>query len=386
MPRPQNKKKFFAIFLLSFASTLAFALPTYSQSSFLEALVGINQVGFYLAIATTLTFLAILIYPTFIRYSNYLTMLVVLALSSFCLLYLPQLSELWLVLGLFVIQFVCLRLLGINLDVALEAITDNRQTGTIRSTFLTLGSLAFVASPILMSQLVSRLGLSAPYFASGILLLPVIVILITQRRVLSVPILQPPKKNKIFFTALRRKPDLKKIFLLQFTLQFFYAIMVLFTPIYLRQLGFNWENIGVLFTIMLVPFLLFELPAGRIADRFLGEKEILVAGIIIMAAAAMAIFLIQTPAFLIWAVVLFASRTGAALTEIMIETHFFKQVNTADLEVITLFRSLQPTGWLLASVVSLIVLAVLPVNYIFLLLVFWLLISLGPALTFKDSQ
>src|SRR3989344_2009745 len=360
MPRPQNKKNFFAIFLLSFVSTLAYALPTYSQSSFLEALVGIDQVGFYIAIATAVTFVATLVYPTFIRQSNYLTMLTVLILGSFSLIYLPQLSELWLILGLFIFQFVCLQLLGINLDVALEAITDNHKTGAVRSTFLIMGHLAFIFSPLLMGQLIGRLSLSGPYFVSGILLLPVIIILITERRLLNTDFRFKHRPTKKFLSLLQRQPDLKRMFILQLSMQIFYAIMVLFTPIYLRHIGFDWSQVGLLFTIMLVPFLLFQLPAGRIADRWLGEKEIMVTGIIIMILTTATVFLLDTPTFWLWALVLFIGRTGASLTEIMIETHFFKQVNIADMEVITLFRSLQPAGWLLTSVASLIILAVLP--------------------------
>ena len=60
--------------------------------------------------------------------------------------------------------------------------------------------------------------------------------------------------------------------------------MVIYTPIYLHEhIGLPWSDIGIIFTIMLLPFVLFEFPAGKLADGKWGEKEPPIIGIILIA-------------------------------------------------------------------------------------------------------
>ena len=59
-----------------------------------------------------------------------------------------------------------------------------------------------------------------------------------------------------------------------------YAWMVIYTPLHMLDLGFTWEEIGQIFTIMLIPFVLVEYPAGWLADKYIGETEMMSADLI----------------------------------------------------------------------------------------------------------
>jgi MFS family permease len=85
----------------------------------------------------------------------------------------------------------------------------------------------------------------------------------------------------------------------------------------------------------------------------MGEKEILIAGFIIMSLATFAIPLLSKPIFWIWAVVLFATRIGASLVEISSESYFFKHVKERDIGEISVFRMVRSFSYVLAPAIAL---------------------------------
>ena len=119
--------------------------------------------------------------------------------------------------------------------------------------------------------------------------------------------------------------------------------MVIYLPLYLlNEIGLTWTEIGPIFTFMLLPFILFELPAGRLADKYFGEKEMLILGFIICGTATFFVALGNSPSIMYWALVLFCTRVGAALIEIMTESYFFKHVNADNTDLISLYRLAMP--------------------------------------------
>jgi len=143
-------------------------------------------------------------------------------------------------------------------------------------------------------------------------------------------------------------------------LYLFYAWAPLYVPIYLHTtLGIPWSELGWMFSIMLIPFVLIEYPAGIVADRFLGDKELMVLGFIIMGSSLAAFSLIDVSSSVVFIVtLLFASRIGAALVESMTEAHFFRAVSEIDTEMIALYRMTWPFADIVAPIIGSILLFV----------------------------
>ena len=151
-------------------------------------------------------------------------------------------------------------------------------------------------------------------------------------------------------------------------LNLFYAIAVLYIPLYLYQtMGLSWTKLGLVFTIMLLPFVLLQLPAGLLADKKWGEKEMLIIGHGLMVLSLVCIFLINSSAVWVWALVLFISRVGAALAESMQETYFYKKVSVRDVDLINLYRRGGAIGWLLGAGAAFILLPFITLPYLFLI-------------------
>jgi MFS family permease len=184
-----------------------------------------------------------------------------------------------------------------------------------------------------------------------------------------------------------QQPDLVNIFWLNLMLSVFFSVMIFYAPIYLNQhIGFDWAEIGVLFTIMLIPFVLFQAPAGAIADKFLGEKEIALTGLFLMIASVMAIPSLGTKNFVAWAVILFTGRSGVALLRSMIDSYFFKKIDIVDIDIINAFRALTPLGYLIGSAGVTLILFFLPFKFIFVALAIVLFFGIRPALKLHDTK
>ena len=177
--------------------------------------------------------------------------------------------------------------------------------------------------------------------------------------------------------SLKRGSDQARIITVQFILNFFYAWMVIYLPLLLsKEMGFSWPQIGVIFTIMLLPFLIFELPAGILSDRKIGEREILALGFVIMFIATFIIPSLVSATFLVWAAILFATRIGASLVEISSETYFFKHVKEADTGLISLFRMTRPLAYVIAPLLALPIIYFFSYSASFYFLAFFVLLGL----------
>ncbi len=184
-----------------------------------------------------------------------------------------------------------------------------------------------------------------------------------------------------------KNKNLRGIFFVALLLQLFYSTAVVYVPVYLHQtIGLGWESLGLIFSIMLVPFLLFEIPAGYVADKYIGEKEILFSGFIILTISLFLFFYLKTNSFWVWATVLFVSRIGAALIEAMRESYFFKLVDAKDVSYINIFRTASPLGYILGPGLAMLILAFFPLNFLFLIVSFIMLAGLLFVFNLKDSR
>jgi MFS family permease len=135
-----------------------------------------------------------------------------------------------------------------------------------------------------------------------------------------------------------------------FMLQLFYHLVPLYIPLYLHTvLGIPWSELGWVFALMLVPFVLIEYPAGILADTRLGDRTLLIAGFAItgLSFALIATITVQTSIIVIL-LILIATRVGAALVEAMVEGHFFRRVSEQDTGTVGVFRMMRPIGALIA--------------------------------------
>ena len=237
------------------------------------------------------------------------------------------------------------------LDIFLEAASTNSVTGNVRGIDLTLANTAIVFGPLMVAIYASDGNYFLLYAAATLLLIPLFYLAFfsfkTYRDSSTLPV-----SHVLPFRAWNETRNIRGITLARFSLEFFYALMAIYVPIYLHLvLKFNWEQIGIMFTIMLLPFVFLQLPAGYFADKKYGEKEMLALGFFATGVSLLFMPFIG-PTFVWWTVALFASRIGAALIEVMTDTYFFKQVNQRDTGMISIYRLMRPVAVVIAAVIG----------------------------------
>jgi MFS family permease len=280
-----SNHKFRLLYLAIFIFAIGDALFAYTQSTYLNQFFGLELVGLIFFIAYFLTFIITNIYPNLIaKYSNFKTCILSIILRIICfIIFIIDASPVSVALG-FVFFIISLVLTFINLDIFLEAITKNATTGITRGTYFTIYNLGWLVSPFLAGEILNYFNFIPLFYLC--LILNLILLVIIYQRFKNFGNHYAKKQFKLYDTLAKilKNKDLRKIFIVSFLLQLFYAVEVVYGPIYLNQnIGLNWEQIGIIFTFMLIPFVVFQYPAGYLADKYWGEKEILFVGMIFMA-------------------------------------------------------------------------------------------------------
>ena len=260
-----------------------------------------------------------------------------------------------------------------NLDVYLENISDDKNTGTIRGIFYTFYNLAWFASPFLAGILSKGENYSNVYLAASFSLLPfiaLVAILFSESKSVRYDKHGVWDDLRILFRSRRLEDkDIRRILAVDFVLNLFYAVMVVYMPIYLHEyIGLSWPEIGLVFSIMLLPFVLFELPLGRLADRKFGEKEFLLAGIAVCGLSTLVIPFLETDYWVWWAIILFMTRVGAATMEITKECYLFKKIDGENTGIISLARINVPFSYLVGPIFATLILLAFDMHMIFLVL------------------
>lgn len=286
----------------------------------------------------------------------------------------------------FVIYLITNSLIMFCLDELMAKYDNNKSVGKTHGIYLTVVNTAWLCSPFIVSYLIADGDYRGVYWIA--LICSFILIILFKR---SFDKYKDPEYHELkwldTFKLLHSHKNLRKIYRINLLLQFFFAVMVIYSPIYLRQyIGFEWKEIGIIFTCMLVPFVIFEIPLGKLADR-IGEKFILGLGFLIMSISTIIISFIHEPNLILWIVILFSTRVGASAIQIMSDTYFFKHsVSAKDPGVIGIYRNTSPLAYIIAPMFVTVFLIFLPYQYLFLTLGILMLSGIIYSATINDPK
>ena len=383
-----KKNPFLIIYIATFLAAFHVFMMTYINSSYLSQFISEKGVGLLFAIGSLASIAALIVTPIILRvFGNYVTIIALTILEMLVLLGMAFIKEASIVIPLFIAHWVIFQMMFINMDVFFESSQKQESdTGSKRGILLTIINSALIISILVVGFILEDSQFWRVYLTSVGILIPFLILVLIKFRKFKDPIYETPQ---IFNTIkkVRKSKPIKNIFISQFFLKFFYSWMVVYMPIYLHDhIGFDWPTISIIFTIMLLPFILFEIPAGRIADKWCGEKELLSAGFIVTALFTMVIPFILIPSFIIWTAILFMTRVGASVVEISTESYFFKHVEGNDADIISFFRMARPLAYIAGPIVAMIALNFLPFQYIFLVLGIIMFFGLKYSLALKDTR
>ncbi len=373
---------------MGFLFAFSLAIPTYINSTFLSDLVSEKTVGFFYTAASILSIMMLVWMPMILRkLGNFKTTLILLTTKVIALLIIAF-SPYPILTGLVFLPYLILTTaITFNFDVFLEHFSSDDKTGNIRGSYLSARNTAWVMAPVIAGLVLTNGDYWKIYTIASILLIPIIYLLLTNLKTFK----DPEYSRAPFWETLKTvwfRKNVHKIFVSNLLLKFFYSWMVIYMPIYLHQhIGFEWSTIGIIFTIMLIPFPLLEMPLGRLADEKLGEKEILNLGFIIMGFTTAYLTFVTSTSPVVWAALLFTTRIGASMVEITTESYFFKKIDSDDTNIISFFRMNRPIAYIIGPLLASFILMFVDIHYLFVILgAILLTVGLGHGLGLKDTK
>jgi len=402
--RSSHKKRtsLSAVYIAVFFLSIHMAVTVYLDSSFLAKTFGESKVGAIFVFGYALSVFALGYMPGILRMAgNYIATILLSFVEILLLLALPFFQSPGLIAFLFVLHTAVVTMLLFSFDIFTESRSEDQTTGFTRGIYNTMMNTAVVLGPVIAGFVMSCAtplpenvevtgalgeGFWQIYIAAAVLMLPVLAILFFE--------LQDFKDPHYFAVNWRqslhqiwRDDDIFLVWVSNFLLQFFYAVMVIYMPVYLNtHIGFSWSDIGVIFGIMLLPFVFFELPLGKLADEKLGEKEIMVAGFLLISITTFSLSFLTLKSIALWSMVLFMTRVGAAAIEIMTETYFFKKISGKDSGLVAMFRHTKPIAYIVAPLLVSFFLLGLPMQYLFVLLGFLMFIAIPIPYAIEDTK
>jgi len=356
------------LYLVGFIFSLHTALILYSNSSFLNQFISESKLGLLYSAGSLIAIVGLLLIPKMIaRIGSRITMLIlIMVIFTICLVN-AFVGIPWVILAVFGIMFASNVMFYLSNDIIIDQSADHDHMGFIRGSYLTALNIGYVLAPSITGFVLARMGFDALYVIAAILLVPVAILLIKNKSITTIH----SSKVNIWKSLLKlwHTKDLRNIVGANFLLQFFYAWMVIYTPLFLNHtLGIPWDSIGTIFSIMLLAFVLTQIPLGRLADTLLGEKWLLVGGFIIMGGSTLLLFFLPHFTLPLLALILFGTRIGASCIEVLTESYFFKKVPKTETGIISIFRNAYPVAYIIAPLIGSAIIAISSIKHLFLIL------------------
>ncbi len=348
----EQKGIFSVLLIVRFLLGFGTAFLLYILSVYFEKVSGLSDTGIFFFIASAIVLIALLTLHRIIRYIGrvYLfTILTMLALfsASIVIFGTGRIAEISAVSVFYIITTV----LVVVFDMIAESYSNNVSDGRMHGALLTVWNVGFVVGPFIAGYVLDGYGIRGIFIGlffiySSIAFLMAFIL----RAVHHLNNITHDGVGRLVWRAWHQR-WFRHAYLLALVLWVFYVVMVVYMPIYLLNEGYSPSEIGIAFTVMLLPFIFVEYPAGILADTRFGEREMMLFGIALMIGSLCVMLLAPLTHIIAWTIVLFVSRIGAALVESMAEIFFYKHVDARDIGLIDLFRTASSVAYIGTTIV-----------------------------------
>lgn len=336
-------------YLATFVLSIHYVLVLYTNSSLLSRYASDDKLGLLYVLGSLVTIL-ILTSASYIleRFGNRKMMLGLVVIEFASLLTMGFSSNPLAVIFAFMAHEGVAYVLLFNLDVFLEnGLVRNAHVGEARGLFLTATNVAYVGIPSLVGLILANNEYWKVYGLSALVLVPLFILIYREFKNFKDPRYAHHDYRKtisLFF----KDGQLAKVFKISFTLQFFYACMVVYMPLYLHEhIGFSWPTIGAMFSVMLLPFVIFQIPGGYLADKY-GVHRYLIIALALLGLSTVGFAFLSTTSALIWTALLFSSRVGASIVEVMTESFFYRHIGGKDAGFMSIYLMANPLSYVIA--------------------------------------
>lgn len=347
------------------------AFILYTLSSYVSTVSGWENTSILYLICYAGTFLFLYLLPTLIRkVGKKKSLYFSLGISLLASIYLVVMQDSWYSLIAVFFLTIATGLSWVTIDALLEAITPDRSAGSVRGSYLTFMNTGFLLAPFFSMFVQSNYDYRGIFLvlSVGYLALILLALLFVREPVNA---FSPDQKIT--------RVEFKKVYEISFAIEVFYALMVVYLPLYMQSIGFSWGAIGVISVAILLPAVISQYFLGSLVDKYLKEKEFFTGSVLLASVPILCLpFLPANP--LIWGIFLFIARTGIAGIEVLRDAYFYRRIDGNEIDLIAKFRRARPLANILGISIASVTLLFFPVTSIFFIVGVISLLSLRPAM------
>lgn len=383
-----DKKKIKFLGFISFFMGFSQAFFIYIMSSYFQLATGTENIGLFYFAAYSLSLIVTLHFHKLVRcWGKSTVFYMALAGKLIIITFLLNVEASFAGALLLMIYIIFSSLEWVSLDIILESFSTDRLSGRIRGRHWAVINAGFLVGPFLSTQILDQFGFHGIFFLQFLFNCFILLLIIWGMRNVNHKFNNNVKVRDLIRKVMARK-DVLRIYYISFVLEFFFALMVIYTPIYLTDLGMNWKDIGVVFTIMLIPFVLVQYPMGALADKKWGEKEFIIISLVVMSISTLGVFFTSSVSVAIWSVILLGTRIGAAMLEVLRDSYFYKRIDGYDVDIINFYRTAMPASYIVSTLISGTLLWIFPgrVELVFLVISLAVFSGLVPAIMLVDNK
>lgn len=374
-----DRKKIRLVTYLSFLLGFSQSVLIYVMSSYFREVSGTENVGSFYLIAYALLIVSLLSLHKLARLLGKTSVfMLALFLKLLTLAVLAVVGPSWTGMFFLVLYVVFSGVEWVSLDVILESFSCDKESGRIRGKHLAIFNTGFLFGPLVSTRLFAQFHFSGVFVFLLIFNIALFLLALFNLRNCNGQVRRVISLRKML-AKLRSEKDVLGIYYISFALEFFYALTVIYTPLYLVDLGFSWEQIGNIFTFMLLPFVFLQYPVGALTDRKNNEKKLIIWSLFLMAFFTIGIYFSASAGIIWWSVLLFGTRIGAALVEILRDAYFYRRIDGDDVDLIDFFRTALPVGYVVAAFLSFLVIRFISLPAVFVLVAVVVLSAIYPA-------
>lgn len=223
-----------------------------------------------------------------------------------------------------------------------ENTSKGHNTGSVRGFFLAASNIAYIAAPAAAGLFAATMGYTSLFVVAACGMVPFIFLVYRH-----LPNIRELKEGHTHTAhrAIRkilRTPQLREVFIAQAIYRTFAIISAAYIGLFLTgSVGMAIAFMSIVLACMEIPYVLVQVPLGKLIDGAWREQTVAMIGFFILALTTTIIPLaveISTPLF--WMMLLFVQRIGGAMVELCLESFFFKHVKVVEQEEVAAFRSI----------------------------------------------
>ncbi len=351
-----RNKLLLVTYMMTFLFALHYAIPVYATSSYLHTYFNSSIVSAIYVAGSILALIAsISIAKSIKKFHTYgFTFGIVLAEIVIITIF-GHTQNIYLLPVFFIIHFVLQVLLNISLNIFIENFTIHAKVGSVRGLFLAIFNLAILISPFIGGVILKHSSFATLYTVSACMLIPYLFFLHKYLKHMKEPAYHQINLLEAVTKVMGNK-NLRAAFIGELVVQAFYATMIIYSPLYLVAIGIPLTTyMMIILPLALIPLVVLPYEIGYLADKKIGEKEMLIIGLLILTITTFLFVVISTKTIWIWVLLLLLSRVGASFVETMSFSYYFKKVGAEDPSLTALFINTQGIGMLLVGTVGVII-------------------------------